>query len=129
MAKEDKNKKVLIVEDNLFLASLLRGRLERRGFAVAHAGNGIEASTFLKDPHAGVDLIILDLLLPEKSGIEVLREVKEDPQLSQIPVIVVSNLSKEEDIKLCEKFGLCEYYVKSRVSLDKVIERVEEVLK
>jgi len=72
--------------------------------------------------------VLLDLILPKKNGFEVLAEVSEDPQLASIPVIIISNLGQETDIQRGKSLGAIEYYVKARLSIDELIEKVKGLL-
>jgi CheY-like chemotaxis protein len=100
-----KSIEILLVEDSpsdadLAIEALGEGKIMNH---VHWVEDGVQALNFLrrKDPYFGVprpDLILLDLNLPKKSGIEVLAEVKEDPDLKQIPVVILSTSSAQEDI-------------------------------
>ncbi len=76
------------------------------------------------------DLILLDLVLPKKSGFDVLTELKADPELKNIPVIVSSNLGQDEEIKRALQLGAMDYLVKSQHPINEVVEKVNaQVLK
>ncbi|HET9000875.1 MAG TPA: response regulator [bacterium] len=99
---------VLLVEDNVGDVRLVREafREGRMGHRLDVVGDGVEALAYLRraDGHAEAprpDLILLDLNVPRKSGHEVLREVKEDPTLRRIPVVVFSSSDAERDVALC----------------------------
>ncbi len=122
--------KILLVEDDLFLFSLLKNRLEKEKFEVLPAHDGNEAIKVLRETKP--DLILLDLILPGKSGFEVLEEVKADPQLqdrASVPVIIISNLSQESDIERGRELGVVDYFVKARVSIDDLVRKVGDALK
>jgi DNA-binding response OmpR family regulator len=117
--------KILIVEDEFFLRNILEKKLQAEGFDVILASDGVEAveKTVKEVP----DLILLDLILPKKNGFEVLEEIKKDPYLKNIPVIIISNLGQEIDIDRAKKFGVNEYLIKARTSLDTVVEKIKEI--
>ncbi|MDD5547778.1 MAG: response regulator [Candidatus Pacebacteria bacterium] len=120
--------KVLLVEDDQFLSSLLKNRLIKEGLDVVPALNGNEALSLLsKDTKP--DLILLDLILPGKSGFEVLEAIKSDPQSSKIPVMIISNLGQESDIQKGKDLGAVDYLIKTRVSIDFLVEKTKEFLK
>ena len=103
---------VLIVEDDKFLRTLLSEKLKREGIFVVDAENGEEAMLKMKAeprPH----LILLDLLLPVLDGFEVLRRMHDDQGLKRIPVLVLSNLGQEDDIKRAKDLGAVDYMVKA----------------
>ena len=105
-------KKVLVVEDDPFLSQLLVNRLKRLGVGVTRAADGQEGLEMFRS--AGPDLVLLDLILPRKSGFEVLETVRSDPSLQAIPVIVVSNLGQESDMARGKELGAVEYFVKAK---------------
>ncbi len=120
--------KILLVEDDKFLSNLLKIKLEKGGFEVVRAFNGEEAILKLKNEQ-DVKLIILDIILPQKNGFEVMQEINQDPLLSKIPIIIVSNLAQEEDVAKGKTLGAIDYFVKSKTPIDQLIKKVEELCK
>ncbi len=100
--------KILLVEDDIFLSSLLKKRLEKETIEVILAKDGEEALDLLKTNKP--NLILLDLILPKKSGFEVMEEIYNDPQMiaKKIPIIIISNLGQTEDIKKGQELGAIE---------------------
>ncbi len=121
-------KKILIVEDEIFLSNLLKTTLEKEGFEVVQVFSGKDVSKELLVEER-IDLILLDLILPDKNGFEILEEIKKDPLLSKIPVIVLSNLGQEEDILKAKKLGVKDYFVKARESTESIVEKIKKILK
>lgn len=121
--------KILLVEDDQFLSSLLKNRLEKEKFEVTPAHDGPEALKILKAQN--FDLILLDIILPGKSGFDVLEEIQSDPQMQgkrSIPVIVISNLGQETDIERGRELGVIDYFVKARISIDDLVKKVRGLL-
>ncbi len=121
--------KVLLVEDDQFLSSLLKNRLEKEKFDVTLAHDGTEALTALRATKP--DIILLDIILPGKSGFEILEEMKADPQLkdkTSIPVIIISNLGQESDVERGKELGAVDYFVKAKISIDDLVKKVNEHL-
>jgi DNA-binding response OmpR family regulator len=118
--------KVLIVEDEHFLSTILANRLKKEEFVVNQAFDGQEAIDFLNTEKP--DLIILDLILPRRSGFEVLENLSKDPQLNQIPVIILSNLGQQSDIEKARELGAFAYYIKVSTSIDNFVEVVRNVI-
>ena len=119
-------KKILLVEDDSFLSSLLKNRLQKEGFEVIVAKDGDEAVNYLKNINP--DLLLLDLILPKKTGFEVMEELRSNPQLQgnvNLPIIVISNLGQQEDVTKSRQLGAIEYYVKAKVSIDELIEKIK----
>lgn len=119
-------KKVMIVEDDKFLSFLLKSRLEKDGFTVEQMFDGEEAIQRLKQEVP--DLIILDLIMPKVTGFEVLKTVSVTPELAQVPVVIVSNLAQDSDIEKARELGAKEYYVKVKVSMDDLVNRIKTLL-
>ncbi|MDP1689137.1 MAG: response regulator [bacterium] len=109
-------KKLLLVEDDPFLSSLLKARLAKEGFVVAYAADGEEALELLRKEKP--DLVLLDLILPKKSGFEVLEIMRDDPRLVKLPVMIVSNLGQESDIARGKELGAVAYFIKAKTSID-----------
>lgn len=121
--------KILLVEDDAFLSSLLKNRLQKENLEVILARDGEEALRLLKDSKP--DLILLDLILPKKSGFEVMEDIHSNPllQAQDIPIIIVSNLGQEADIKKSEELGAVEYFIKAKTSLDDLVKKIKDFLK
>jgi len=119
-------KKILIVEDERSLSELVENELDSMGFDARVAGDGELAMKLARsfDP----DVIMLDLILPKKGGLEVLKELKIDPALKTIPVIVLSNLSGDESIRMAMTFGADDYFVKTQSSIFEIIAKVQKRL-
>ena len=120
--------KVLLVEDDPFLSSLLKNRLQKEGIEITLAKDGEEALNFLKSTKP--DLILLDLILPKKSGFEVMEEIRNDPQMQseELPIIIISNLGQPEDISRGQALGAIEYFVKAKTSIDELVEKIKGFL-
>ena len=117
--------KVLLIEDDQFLSSLLKNRLEKERYEVILAHDGEQAIEALRNNKP--DIILLDIILPGKSGFEVLEEMRSDPQLNDkrdIPVVVISNLGQESDMERGKELGVVDYYVKARISIDDLVKNV-----
>lgn len=116
-----------MIEDNVFLRKLYRDKLDRAGFGFIEATNGIEGinKIMVEKPN----LIMLDLLLPRKNGFDVLAEIKQNKDTKNIPVIVLSNLAQEVDVKEAMKLGAAEYLIKSEVRLSEVLDKIKKILK
>ena len=118
---------LLIVEDDKFLRTLLVVRLKEEGYAVTEAEDGQTALKILGalEPH----LVVLDLLMPDIDGFEVLRRMKERPALAKTPTIVLSNMGSAEDISKAKAMGVADYLVKANYTLDDILAKIKEVLK
>lgn len=118
--------KILIVEDEPFLRKVISDQCRERGYVGDEAVDGKEALQKIKKDK--FDLILLDLLLPDIDGFEVLTQLKKDPALSNIPVLIISNLGQGEEIKKGLSLGAEDYFIKAHVTPSEIIKRIQEIL-
>ena len=119
--------KVLIAEDDKFLLMAYAAKMKKAGFDAVLANNGAEAVQ--KAVSENPDIILLDLVMPEKDGFEALADLKKDAKTKKIPVIILSNLGQEEDIEKGKKLGAADYLIKSDISIKGVVEKINSILK
>ena len=119
--------KVLIVEDEDVLALVLEEKFQNEGYTVEIAKDG-EAALMSADKFRP-DIILLDLILPKKGGVDVLSELKDNVELKSTPVIVLSNLEGDEIIKKALDLGAEDYFVKTQHPIGEVLEKVEARLR
>jgi twitching motility two-component system response regulator PilH len=108
-------KTVLLVDDSLSVRNMIAQSLRRHGYSVVMAKDGEEGLAMVKS--CAPDLILLDILLPKLSGLGVLRKLKLDPATRDIPVIVISSLSEDNDARVIAE-GACGYVAKSQTPPD-----------
>ena len=116
------SRKVLVAEDDRFLRRAAEATLRRHGFNVMTACDGEEALRLARQEFP--DIILLDLIMPKMQGFDVLRELKQDPTTSSIPVIILSNLGQEQDSKVATEMGALDYWVKANIGPGEMAERV-----
>ncbi len=114
--------KVLIVEDDRFLRRACETSLRRRGFDVVTASDGEEALRLVREEPPA--LLLLDMLMPKVSGIELLRTLRADPATRDVRVLILSNSSRQADIDEATRLGIYGYLVKANMSLDELGDRV-----
>jgi len=119
-------KKVLIIEDDTFLQGLVATKMAKEGYDISTAGDG-ESAVKTADEKVP-DIILLDLILPNMDGFEVLAKVRKNESLKKTPVIVFSNLAEEKDMARALQLGANAYMVKSNFTLDELAEKVKDVL-
>jgi len=120
-------KKVLIIEDDSFLQGLEASKLEKEGYKVITASTGGEAMKKINEPD--IDVILLDLILPDFDGFEILKKVRTIETLKNVPIIVFSNLSEEKAINKSKELGATDFMVKSNFTLDELIKHINSILK
>jgi two-component system, cell cycle response regulator DivK len=118
-------KSVLIVEDNELNMKLFRDLLEAHGYQTSGTSNGVEALDLVRKMRP--DLILMDIQLPQVSGLEVTRWIKDDPELRSIPVVAVTAFAMKGDEERIREGG-CEAYLSKPISVGKFIETVRRFI-
>jgi len=119
-------KKILFIEDESALQKSLGDLLREKGIEVISAVDGKTGLRLAKESLP--DLILLDLILPRMHGLEVLKELKEDKNTKDIPVIILTNLENINDIEKAIELGATTYLVKANYSLEEIAEKVKKAL-
>lgn len=127
MNKAILKKKILIVEDDPFISQMYKDKLRKEGYNVSIAQSGKEGLDFLKENKP--DLILLDIVMPEMNGFEMLELAKKDKEIKNIPIILLTNLGQKEDIEKGLKLGADAYLIKAHFTPSEVIEKLEEIEK
>ena len=118
-------KKILFIEDDSNFVQSLKDVIEREGFGFISAFDGEKGLELIKKERP--DLILLDLILPRKSGFDVLAEIKADEELKTIPVIILTNLENDKDVERALSLGVSTYLVKANYSLEEVMKKIKEL--
>ena len=117
---------ILIVEDDQVLLRALYILFHKSEYTIATASDGdtaIKMAQRLKP-----DVVLLDLLLPKTDGFAVLKSLKADPKLKDIPVIVLSNLGDDASIEKAKRLGAQDYFVKAVTNLDSLTEKIKNII-
>lgn len=117
---------ILLIEDDVFLNDLLMSQLNKKGFNVLSATDGISGLKLIES--SSPDLVLLDLLLPTMDGFELLAHMNQAGLIKRVPVIVISNLAGKENVERAKSLGAKEYLVKAQSTITQIIERITEVL-
>ena len=117
---------ILLAEDDRFLRRAAEVTLKQRGFNVLLACDGQEALDMARAYQP--DLLLLDLLMPRKTGMEVLTELRAQPGTRDIRVLILSNSSKELEMQSARTLGVAGYWIKANISLKELGDRVTALL-
>lgn len=117
--------KVLIIEDNVALSEQYKLKLEHEGFYVITAPDGEQGILIAADEKP--DLILLDILMPNMDGYEVLKAIRDNTSLASI-ILIVSNLSGPEQLAKTKELGATDYMVKADVTPALVADKVKQLL-
>ncbi len=119
-------KKIIIVEDEEILRNLLQKKLENEGYEVEVAEDGEQGIKKIRETK--FDLILLDIIMPKMGGFDVLEAMQKDENISDIPVIVVSNSGQPVEIDRAQKLGARDWIVKTEFDPQEVINKVKQQL-
>jgi len=120
-------KKILLIEDDPFILDIYKTKLKKSKFEVISASEGEEAIEKAKENKP--DLILLDIVLPQLTGFEILKEMKKFKHLDNVPVIILSNLGQKKEIEKGLKLGAVKYLIKAHFTPSEVIEEIKDILK
>ena len=118
--------KVLLIEDEDFIRDLYKRQFEKAGFvieAIANGKDGLAAAGQNK-----YDLLLLDIMLPDLNGIEILRQIKQNPATKAMPVVLLTNLGQDEIIKEGFKLGAEGYLIKASFTPDQIVQEATNIL-
>ncbi|MCK5044478.1 response regulator [Candidatus Parcubacteria bacterium] len=118
-------KTILFIEDEAALQKTFKEALQN-DYKIVSALDGEIGSKLAKTKHP--DLILLDLILPRMNGFEVLEKLKKDKETKDIPIVVLTNLEKVEDVDKAIELGATTYLVKANYSLEEMIEKIKRAL-
>lgn len=118
--------KILIIEDDRYISKMYQLKLSLEGYDVQVAENGREGVDKVKEFMPNI--VLLDILMPELDGFEVLKIVKGDEATKDIPVLIMSNLGQEDHVEKGMKLGAIGYIVKSQYTPSKVVEKIKSVI-
>jgi DNA-binding response OmpR family regulator len=119
-------KTILLIEDDEFLAELYATKLNLDGFEVILATDGKKGLRSAREKKP--DLILLDIILPEIDGFELLKLFKQDAKLKNIPVVLLTNLSQKDEVKQGLELGAEDYLIKAHFMPSEVVKKVRQVI-
>ena len=120
-------KTVLLAEDDPLLIDIYSTKLKNAGFKVEIAKDGNECLTKLREKKS--DVLLLDIVLPQISGWEVLRQIKGDEGFKGLKIIILSNLGQKNEVKKGLELGAVRYLIKSHYTPSQVVEEIKKLLK
>ena len=120
-------KKILIIEDEQYLLDMYTMKFESEGYQVATALNGEEGVVMAKKEKP--DLILLDLIMPKMDGFVALKKIRKNPVTEKVPVILLTNLGQEEDVRKGRELGANDYFIKANHTPQEVVDKVKALLK
>lgn len=119
-------KTVLLVEDDEMLNAMYKAKFEKEGYTVLSAFNGSEGLKMAES--STPDIVLLDIIMPKMDGFVCLKKIKRNPALSKLPVILLTNLGQEEDIKKGKELGATDYFIKANHTPQEVVDKVKKIV-
>jgi DNA-binding response OmpR family regulator len=119
-------KKILIIEDEVALLYALQSKLTIEGFEVEAYSTGKEGLKAIKNKK--FNLLILDIILPDTDGFEILKTVKSDPKTKDVPVVIISNLAEKDNISKGISLGAKDYLPKSQYHLNDIVKKIKDAM-
>ena len=124
---DDKKIKILLIEDEEMLANMYEVKFKNEGFELIKAldgSTGLEMAKTVKP-----DFILLDVIMPKMDGFSVLRALREDAKTKDLPVMLLTNLGQDEDVKKGKELGVVGYLVKANVTTDEIVSVLKQAVK
>lgn len=119
---------ILLIEDDAFIAGMYSTKLSLLGYTVNVAADGAEGwKQLTSGPRP--DLVLLDIVLPKKDGFEILREARQQPELKDLPIVLLTNLGQKPDVSKGLELGADDYIVKAHFTPTEVVEKIEKLLR
>lgn len=115
-------KKIIIIEDEELMLDLLQTKLTKEGYEISIARNGEEGLRVMREVKP--DLVLLDIVMPKMSGLEVMEEMAKDKEIKDIPVIIISNSGQPVEIDKAQKLGAKDWLVKTEFDPQEVVDKV-----
>jgi CheY-like chemotaxis protein len=120
------SKKILIIEDDPLLVKMYQTKFTKEGYEVITAGDGAEGLEKIRLNRP--DFLIMDVMMPKVSGIQLLEIIRQDPTTASIPAIMLSNLGQPEQIEAANKLGVKEFLLKANFTPSQIVEKVKQYL-
>lgn len=119
--------RILLIEDDLPMVKMYSTKLEKEGFEVEVVYDGEEGLGRVKE--SPPDLVLLDLMIPKMGGMDLLEKLRLEPKTKKLPVVILSNLSQEQDIQRSRQLGVEKFLIKSNYTPSQVVEIIKGCLK
>lgn len=117
---------ILLVEDDDMLRTMYSEKFTKAGFDIKTAEDGKLALTVLKN--VSPDLILLDIVMPNMDGFELLKVLRKEKKYAKVPIIMLTNMGAVDDIRKCERLGANDYFVKANHTPSEVLAKVQTFL-
>lgn len=120
------NAKILLIEDDKTLAELLEKKFQASGYEVTVVMDGVKGLASIKEIKP--DLVLLDIIIPSLNGYEILEAKRDDPQIKDIPVIIISNSGQPVELQRAIELGAQDYFIKAQIDPDEILSKVQAIV-
>ncbi len=117
------SKKILILEDEIIISDLLAKKLSFEGYSVKTAQNGKQGMDLMTQETP--DLVLTDVIMPEKNGFTVIEEMKQNEMLKNVPIIIISNSGQPVEIDRAKELGVSDWIIKTEFDVQEIIKKVK----
>jgi len=117
---------ILIVEDDMALANLYKTELEAKNYTVVHVSEGTQAVEGIRQNKP--DLVLLDIMLPGRNGLEILKDVRDNEEVKDTKVIMLTNFGNEENVSTALELGALDYIMKYKITPAEMSEKIASLL-
>ena len=121
---KNKKKKILLIEDEQIIVDILVKKLKKEGYDIVVAMDGNQGLEKMRSQ--APDVILLDMVIPQKGGMEVLEEMHKDKDLKEIPVIIISNSGQPVELDRAMALGVSDWLVKTEFDPEEVVQKVKK---
>lgn len=118
---------ILLVEDDQMISTMYQTKFSMEGYAIEVAMDGQEGLEKVRSIKP--DILLLDVILPKVDGFAILKEMKSDPATAKIPVILLTNLGQDDDVKKGKSLGADDYFIKSNHTPAEIVQKVASMMK
>lgn len=118
--------KILVVEDDKFLREMIVRKLNKENYEVSQAIDGKEGLEKIKEIKP--DLVLLDLIMPGVGGFKVLEEVQKDDEISDTPIVILSNLGQKSEVERGLELGAKDFLIKAHFTPKEIIKKIQAIL-
>lgn len=119
-------KTILLIEDDEMLHTMYTQKFTKEGYDVKSAYNGAEGVALSETEKP--DIILCDIIMPKMDGFAALKKMKKNPVTANIPVILLTNLGQEEDIRKGKELGAADYFIKANHTPQEVVDKVKSII-
>lgn len=126
MKKEEKKLRILLIEDEEMLSSMYKTKFEKEGFDVDLASDGEDGID--KSQSNEYDIFLIDIILPKLNGFAVLKSIRGIKKYKDTPVLMLTNLGQDEDVKKGKSLGASDYLVKANFTPSQILEKINSLL-